>query len=71
MMEDAAALSGRNGGKDEAQSEVDAIAHAQLVDGRGLAEEPNVLDELDASSAPRVGSTHTVAYRPLCQAIRL
>ena len=44
MFDDAVALSGRNGKRDDAPSTSDAISHAQLLDGDALADDPDVDD---------------------------
>ena len=51
-MEDAAPLCGRNGIKDVSKSVYKAIDHAKLVDGGGLAEDPDVESEPIHTAAP-------------------
>lgn len=66
MMEEAAALCGRNGTKDMSKSDGEAIDHAQLVDGGVLSENPVVVDDpnVDVGEAVTNGEVvpvHTIA----------
>ena len=66
MMEEAAALCGRNGTKDMSKTDGEAIDHAQLVDGGVLAEDPIVADDpnVDVGEAVpngEVDPVHTIA----------
>ena len=61
MMEDAAALCGRNGLKDMSKSEETAIEHAELVDGGGLSENPNVAEDQDVVETGDSEPIHTAA----------
>ena len=61
MMEDAVSMLGRNGVRNEASSEGDAIDHANLVDDGKLAENPPVVEESDEPADQVIESTHTAA----------
>ena len=61
MMEDAAALCGRNGLKDVSKSEDTAIEHAELVDGGRLSENPNVEEDQDIVETGDSEPIHTAA----------
>ena len=62
MMEEAVALSGRNGRKDMQVTEKDAISHSQLVSDGTLAEVPAIEDDVaDGAVALDVEPTHTAA----------
>ena len=61
MMEDAVGLSGRNGSKDKAASESDAISHSQLVDGHALVDDLEIDDVAHAPESQAVDSTVVAA----------
>ena len=61
MMDEACSLSGRNGKKDTAISDSNAIAHAQLIEGDQIIDDPDVPDDPHVEDGPEVSSTHTAA----------
>ena len=61
MMDEACSLSGRNGKRDMAISESEAIAHTQLVEGDKVIDDPDVADEPHVENGPEISSTHTAA----------
>ena len=61
MMDEACALSGRNGRKDSNVSESAAISHAELVNGESLVIDPDISDEPHADVTQASSSTHTAA----------
>ena len=61
MIEEAVSLTGRNGKKDGASTNSDAISHAQLVNGDSVVDDPDVDDEPHVEDSQVVESSHTAA----------
>ena len=61
MMDKACSLTGRSGTLDAVATEVEAMEHAQLVEGDDIVDDPDVADELHVYGSKEVGSTHTAA----------